>query len=713
MQAKQINFLKFLKDSPRFAVPIYQRTYSWTTQQCRQLWNDILRTGREPGDNAHFVGSIVYIMEDEFQVASHTPLFVIDGQQRLTTVLLILEALARHIGDQEPVPGFSAKRLREYYLLNHLEKDEQRFKLSLTQTDKETFLSLMEGGPQAPANASVRVKDNFAFFQENIANLGNDLAAFCRGLAGLVIVDISLHHGKDNPQLIFESMNSTGLDLSQADLIRNFVLMGLDYDLQEKIYTEQWRPMEIEFGQEAYGKHFDAFMRHYLTLKMHEIPKISQVYKRFKEYANSAKIKENGVEALVADIRAYSGHYCAMALGKEQNKALASAFADFVKLKAEIAFPFLLELYGDYASGSLSAEDFERAVRLVESYVLRRAICEIPTNSMNKTFANFGRVLKKERYLESIQAHFLLLPTYRRFPADDEFRKQIKERNIYTFRSRTYLLGKLENHGHKEFANINEYSIEHILPQNKNLSPEWKEMLGENWQEVQKTWLHTLGNLTLTGYNSEYSDRSFLEKRDMKNGFGQSKLYLNRDLGSLDVWNEQAIQNRAAELADTAVKIWDAPRLDDATLATYKREEEQSSVHTIEKDHPYLAAGSAMRPLFDEFDREVRAFDENVKQEVLMHYISYKSDSSIVSVIPQAKALQLTINISHAEISDPAGMAEYVSGRGHLGIGDTRAYLRNEEDLRYVIGLVRQAFEKQLGDPGPFDDEVGDEKIET
>lgn len=554
----------------------------------------------------------------------------------------------------------------------------------------------MEGGPPEPVDASIRISENFKFFKKNIARLGDDLVAFCTGLNRLVIVDISLHRGQDNPQLIFESMNSTGLDLSQADLIRNFVLMGLKHKAQTDLYAKHWRPMEVAFGQEAYGKRFDGFMRHYLTMKNRELPKIGEVYKAFKNYA-IPKIENDGMDALVADVHAYSGYYCAMALDKEKHRKLADAFADLDKFKVDVAFPFLLELYGDYASGQLSAEDFERAVRLVESYVLRRAICEIPTNSLNKTFASFGRVLKKERYLESIQAHFLLLPTYREFPSDDDFREQIIRRNIYTFRSRPYLLGKLENHGHREHVDVNEYSIEHILPQNKNLSKDWREALGHEWQKVQETWLHTLGNLTLTAYNSEYSDRSFSQKRDMKRGFRESKLYLNRDLGSLDTWNQETIQNRAAKLAETAVEVWAAPNLPAEILATYQPEEEQSSGYTIEKNHPNIATGSAMRPLFDAFRTEVLALDPNVREKIQKPYISYKANTNFVDVIPQANRLRLAINIPFSDISDIKGKAKDVSNRGSLGIGDTMVYLSKEEELRYVIGLVRQAFDMQLG----------------
>ena len=220
-------------------------------------------------------------------------------------------------------------------------------------------------------------------------------------MAKLVIVDIALNRDQDNPQLIFESMNSTGRELSQADLIRNFILMGLDTNQQQRLYKEHWRPMEVAFGQEAYGKHFDRFMRHYLTLKTGDIPKIRAVYEAFKRHARTPEVVEAGVEVIVADIHTYAGYYCAMALGKEQNRDLAEAFRYLRQLKVDVTFPLLLELYRDYDQKQLPTEDFIQAVQLVEAYLFRRAVCAIPTNSHNKTFATFGRSLRKGLYIEA------------------------------------------------------------------------------------------------------------------------------------------------------------------------------------------------------------------------------------------------------------------------------------------------------------------------
>ena len=697
MKATEAKLLDFLRQSPQFAIPVYQRTYSWTERECRQLWDDILRTGNDDQIAAHFVGAIVYIKEGVYQVTRQSPLLVIDGQQRLTTVMLILEALARHLGDGEPVDGFSPEKLRSYYLLNPLEKGERGFKLVLTQTDKESLIALMQQR-SLPTEASLRIMENFEFFEQQIADLGHDLAPLCRGLAKLMVVDVGLDREQDNPQLIFESMNSTGRALSQADLIRNFVLMGLEPVQQTRLYEDHWRPMELAFGQDAYGTHFDRFMRHYLTLKTGEIPKVGKVYEAFKKYASRPTITRDGIDLLVTDIQRFADYYCSIALGRESPGRLNEAFRDLRELRVGVAYPFILELYSDYDTDQLSEADFYTAVRLVESYVFRRAVCSIPTNSLNKTFSTFGRELRTDSYLESIKAHFLLMPSYRRFPRDDEFKRELRERDVYNFPRRSYLLRRLENHERKERVPVDEYTIEHVMPQNVDLSAKWREDLGPEWQRVHEQWLHTLGNLTLTGYNSEYSNRPFAAKRDMEGGFRMSPLRLNRDMGSLERWDERAIQARAVSLADLAARVWSEVQIPDEKLAQYRQQPDRRPPgnYTI-KDHPHLAEESAVRPLFDMFRKEVLALSPVVTEEFLKLYVAYKAETNFVDVVPQASQLRLSLNLRFHELHDPKGLATDVTNLGRWGNGDAETKLSDPGDLRYVIGLVRQAFEKQMG----------------
>jgi len=692
MKATDAKLLDFMKNSPQFIIPIYQRTYSWEERECRQLWNDIIKAGSNDTVSAHFVGSIVYIAKGLYAVMNTPSLLVIDGQQRLTTIALLIEALARAVGETEPIEGFSAKKLRNYYLLNPLEEGERKYKIILSQTDKTSLISIVEQG-ELPKEFSFRVSQNFSFFEKWIQETNNAVEIICKGLSKLMIVDISLHRDLDNPQLIFESLNSTGKELSQADLIRNYILMGLEPQLQTSLYEKYWRPMEIEFGQQAYTNNFDGFMRHYLTVKTGSIPNIRQVYEEFKIYAGIQNLKNEGVEGLVSDIRSFSHYYCAIALGEETNLELKNAFHDLRELKVDVAYPLLLESYSDYSKKILSPEDFEKIIRLIEAYVFRRSVCSIPTSSMNKTFATFAKSIDKNKYLESVQAVFLLLPSYRRFPRDDEFKREVRTRNLYKFRNCSYWLRRLENYDRKERIRVEEYTIEHIMPQNENLSSAWKQSLGSEWERIHETYLHTLGNLTLTGYNSEYSDKSFIEKRDIDGGFKESPLKLNKGLGALSDWNEAAIINRADILSNTILAVWTFPKLDDNILEQYKPRK-AAGKYTIE-DHPNLLT-EPLHSVFNELRKSVLALDPCVKEEFLKIYVAYKAETNFVDIIPQSKKLLLSLNIDFLEIDDPKGLCKDVSNTG-WGNGDVEISLSKTEELPYVLGLVRQAFEKQMG----------------
>lgn len=327
MKASETNLLKFLRKSPQFVIPIYQRNYSWTEAQCQQLWADLMRSGRDNGINGHFIGSIVYVERGLSTVTTQEALLVIDGQQRLTTCTLLIAALAKHFETNqlsELLDSFSARKLRNYYLLNPDEEGERHYKLILSETDKDTLLAILKSTPM-PLEISSRIEQNYMLFQGLIEKHQDELEVICQGLAKLLIVEVSLDRTQDNPQLIFESMNSTGLELSQADLIRNYILMSLEPKLQAELYQSYWRPMEKAFGQAAYVTHFDPFMRHYLTAKTGDIPNVRDVYTAFKSFARSSQVD---ITVLVADIHAFANYYCAMALGAEKNPLIKQAFHD-------------------------------------------------------------------------------------------------------------------------------------------------------------------------------------------------------------------------------------------------------------------------------------------------------------------------------------------------------------------------------------------------
>lgn len=699
MKATEAKVLNFIKKSQQFIVPIYQRAYSWTTPQCQQLWNDVLRAGEDDEIQAHFIGSIVYIEKGLYQVSNQSPLLVIDGQQRLTTVTLLIEALARAVGNTEPLDGFSEKKLRNYYLLNPEETDERKYKVLLSQTDKGTLKRLVDGS-EPPADHSIRVSENFRLFESLLADLsGEKLVSVCKGLSKLLLVDIALTRGQDDPQLIFESMNSTGLDLTQADLIRNYILMGMEPELQAKLYEEYWRPMEKEFGQVGYQDHFDKFMRHHITVETGSIPNIQSVYSAFKEYEKARRRAGVGTETLLGHIKAHSRRYAAMALGLEKDPELSKAFGDLRDLKVDVAYPFLLQLYADHAAGELSKPDFLAILRLVESYVFRRAVCAIPTHSLNKTFSNIGKAVRKDRYLESVAAYFIGLPDYKRFPPDDEFIMEFQRCDLYKPLRRSYWLRRLENHDKKEHAAVENYTIEHIMPQNPKLSDEWKESLGPDHARIHQELLHTLGNLTLTGYNPEYGDRPFAQKRDMEGGFAQSTLRLNQRLGSVRKWDEAAIRDRAARLAALAITVWPAPAVGEMELSAYLPVQRNAVYGAA--DHPQLSK-SPTRELFQAFRMEVIALDPSVVEEYTKLYIAYKSETNFVDVVPQAARLRLSLNVTFPEINDPRGLCKDVSSVGRWGNGDVEIMLTCLGDIPYVVGLVKQSLDTQL--PGSGED---------
>lgn len=589
MKGQDANFLDLLDESSQFAVPIFQRRYSWEKKHCEKLWNDILRLGQNGESQSHFLGSIVYIGSEDNSATKVHEYEVIDGQQRLTTLTLLLASLSRAVEEQGVEIGITPEEISDYYL-NVRRKDVLRYKQLLTQHDKDTLIKLLDGNDEQwfsikksdgktqihlledeylPLEAAPRLVENYRFFQNKLKFA--NLKAVYIGIKSLKIIDVVLNPNSDDPQLIFESLNSTGRELSQTDLIRNYVLMGQKRDFQERLYKIYWRPMEKLFGDQ-YTDRFDDFIRDYLTLKTRDIPKMDEVYDRFKAYIQERKKVEtlNTIEPIIAEIFRFSKYYVSIVLDMEKDTELHNCFSNINTLDVTVAFPFLLEVYDDYKQEHIQKPELVEILSLVESYVFRRVICDIPTNSLNTTFA--GRLIPnvdKNNYLESLKQAFLNLSEMSdryRYPSDSEFKQEFQVKGVYNNPKRCqYLLRKLENHNNKQpIHRVEDYTVEHVMPQNNDLSEEWQKELGENWQEIQEKYLHTIGNLTLTGYNQELSDRTFSEKKELKpGGFRDSRLRLNKSLVETCRWSETAIQKRAEELVDTALKIWIYPVLTD------------------------------------------------------------------------------------------------------------------------------------------------------
>ena len=591
MKAEQTSVLLVLEGKKQFSVPLYQRAYKWTGDECRQLWHDLLRLMRHPEVPSHFLGSVVLIQDGTNSASSGQRFMVIDGQQRLTSLTLLLIALRDHLKDQSGPSALSAEQLEEY-LLNRFLRDEGRFKLRLTRADHDTLSRLLEGKSAQPG-ASARVLENYAFFRSCLLENYSPEAVF-EAFGKLEAVLITLEHGRDNPQLIFESLNSTGKDLSQSDLVRNFVLMGLEPSVQANFYTEHWFPMESRL-ELAEGT-FDRFLRDYLALRgsSGEPVRLDAVYAAFKRHVqlqgSGSRIE---LEALVANLALLSTHYAVLLNPtQEPDLEVRRALLDLGALKLEVVRPFLLHLYAAWKAGRLERAALLGALRLTESYLYRRQMCGVATQGLNKLFAGLARRLDTKALLVSLGDELYRLSGSLRFPHDTEFQTALESVSLYSHKLCKYTLERLENSGHKEYLDTAPFTLEHVLPQNPQLSPEWRVMLGPDWQAVQEKYLHRLGNLTLTGYNSELSDHSFLEKRDRVGGFRDSHLRLNKTLAALERFGALELEQRGEALAQRALDVWPVARPSSALLSSLSA----AKVPLVPLEHAEISA--EMQPLW-------------------------------------------------------------------------------------------------------------------
>ena len=449
--------------------------------------------------------------------------------------------------------------------------------------------------------------------------------------------------------------------------------------------------MEQSYGND-YTAYFNWFMRDYLSVKTGSIPRLDRVYEEFKTYVQSNKAPST-IPEIVQDLHTFSGYYVNMVLIKEPDIDLQKRFRNISKLKVDVSYPFFLPVYHDFARGIITKDEFGVIISLVENYVFRRAVCGIPTNSLNKTFAILYKSVQQTNYLEGVKASFQLMNSYKRFPNDAEFEKDIIAKDVYNFRSRNYLLSRIENFNRKEPVNIDNFTIEHVLPQNPELSIEWRQMLGDRWKEVQEQYLHTLGNLTLTGYNSELSDKPFNQKKSMEGGFNDSPIRLNEFLRKVDLWNEEQIQIRARALAEKAKQIWFAPNLPQEILDNYKPTEQEGATYSLET---YEHLKGEMIELYHALKKRILNIDSSVKEEYKKLYIAFKSSTNFVDIVPQKSRLRLSLNIDFPEIIDPKGYCKDVSGLGRWGNGDVEVGFSNINQLDDIMDLIQQAFDKQL-----------------
>lgn len=686
MDARKGNIYEILNGNKQFLIPVYQRFNSWDIDQCKRLWNDIVEMQRK-GKAGHFVGSIVNIAEQAMPTGVQKYM-IIDGQQRMTTLTLLLLALRDYAIKNPNDTTINARRIDNMLLKNEYENGDERYKLLLTETDRDILISLVEKKPIAEGTRS-RLIENYNFFAKKLADKEIQPAEVYESIGKLQIVNITLDRTIDDAQAIFESLNSTGKELLESDLIRNYVLMGLAPSEQTYVYEHLWRPMEQLFIYEMQGSVMDAFFRHYLTMKFSRIPKQGRVYEEFKLYHLNCEF--GSIRELCQDLLEYAKYYTNIVFKRNSDTDLRRLYEDIIDLRMEVSYPFLLKIHHDCTEGLITSDELKEILELCISYVLRRAVCEIPTNSMNKTFATLKNYIKPDDYLNSVKAFFVMQDTYKEFPDNDKFEGAFVNRDIYNMRARNYILSRLENFENKAPITIENYTIEHIMPQNKNLSLEWQTNLGPEWQEVQKKYLHTIGNLTLTAYNSEMSDRPFLDKMDMLGGFKESALRINKYVVLQNEWNETHIQERANELAKKAEVIWPYPALTATELAPYQAEEKTVQKYSLES----YAVNAFTRMLFESLDKRIMKLSPRVKKEYKKLYVAYKLDTNFVDIVFQKQRLRISINMKFSELNDPNGICKDISGLGRWGNGDVELFMEHQDELDQIMEIVKQSYDAQ------------------
>ncbi|MCY7348244.1 MAG: DUF262 domain-containing protein [Pyrinomonadaceae bacterium] len=567
MKANETKVDKFLAtNETTFAIPVYQRNYDWTLVQCKQLLLDILEAGKSDKINAHFIGSIVYVHDDVYTASGLTELTIIDGQQRLTTLTLIFIALyrlAKKMGNPTLV-----NRIHKTYLINEFAPETEKLKLKPTENNKNALRHILNSEDEEEFKDYSKIIENFNYFKSNISR--ENFETIQRGLSKLIVVDIALDRQKDNPQRIFESLNSTGLELSPADLIRNYILMGLSRTNQEKIYKSFWEVIEQNAKDEKSNKsRVSDFIRDYLTLINKEIPNKGDVHTKFKSQFPTTTIEE--LESILTELKLLVKFYNKLINPKnETDKDVRTQLEYINRLEINVAFPFLMKVYQDYSNNEIDKQTFISVLNLVQSFTWRRFILGLPTAALNKIFMSLYDKIDKDKYLHSIQQSLLQRSGVQRFPRNTETINALKEKDVYNInpRNRTYLLERLENYQNNEPVLIegnSDITIEHIFPQNPD--PKWKIELGQDeYDFIKENYLNTIGNLTLSGNNGRLSNKPFVEKRDMnldnkEQGYKFSRLWLNRDLKEKDFWNKEEIEKRAENVAKRFLQIWEFPNI--------------------------------------------------------------------------------------------------------------------------------------------------------
>ena len=559
----------------RFVVPVYQRNYDWKIEHCRRLFDDIEDVISEDRES-HFFGSVVSKAERDIRI-------VIDGQQRITTTFLLLTALIAQVeaGVLEVEDDQLTDRVRHEYLVDKYHKSEVKLKLKLVKDDQEAYSRLFSTiGAELVEDSNVT--QNYRYFLRRLSGTSYNADEILSGIERLMVIDITL--GKDDDaQLIFESLNSTGLDLSEGDKIRNFILMGLESDLQEQYYEQYWNPIEKNTGYDV-----SVFVRDWLAAKFRQTPAIKKVYAVFREHA-----KKDGVETreLLEEMLKYAKHYSAIRNANTGVPKIDTVLRRITLLEMSVVNPYLLNLLEYRATGKVGDDEVADALRSVEIYIFRRWACKVPTNALNKVFETLHAESARGTedgadYCDVLNYVLLKKEGSSRIPNDAEFLRSLDERDFYHIQNnKFYLYDRLENGDSLERVSVVQaledetFTVEHIMPQ--NLSSSWKDALGANYEAIHSEWVNRLANLTLTGYNSQYSNKRFSEKRDAPNGFKDSGLRMNKYVASCGEWGVAELKERSRQLGEDFLRLWPLPK------TTYVPKTDIHEEHGLEEDFSF------------------------------------------------------------------------------------------------------------------------------
>lgn len=550
MKANDTRIRILLEGAKEFMVPLFQRTYSWKRKNIERFWEDVQSAKEDrkiDQDGTHFFGSFV-TMPIPSSASGVSRYVIIDGQQRLVTTLVFLAALRNRINELKPTYD-KKDEINEMYLVNKFHEDH-RHKVVPTQADRALFFQILDQ-PDAPTDSSHPIAGAYRLFHRNLSDVGSLEALVAQKdaiLSGFSVVDIRLE-SSDDPYLIFESLNATGTALTQADLIRNYLFMRIGQDRQQGVYDAVWFPM-----QENLKDRLEEFIRHYLA--MHgDIPTFSKIYVTFKDTTDERAKDEDAVIQSMDELRKFGDYYHRFLYpDNEQNLELRERFRAFTRLATTTPYPLMLRLYDEYVCRSITLDELSACLKAIETYVVRRAVCRIPAQALNRFFPALVKSVDYGHLVDSLRYTLASATGSRAMPDDDQFQRCLTRGAILDRRTVRYLLEEIERWNSKEVVDFESLQVEHIMPQ--QLTDDWKKALGSEWELVHRSYLNTLGNLTLTGYNPEYSNKPFTEKRDMDKGFRESGLRLNRAIAGLDGWGDEEITARASELSGVAMQIW-------------------------------------------------------------------------------------------------------------------------------------------------------------